>query len=85
LHCRRLALFIRCAAEVLATPFVARMVEVLPEWRGMDVLAECDARKLPRVAGWMRACLGRPSAQLTGPRKQELVDGLVAWEWSHAV
>ncbi|KAF6251488.1 hypothetical protein COO60DRAFT_611407 [Scenedesmus sp. NREL 46B-D3] len=72
-------------AEVLATPFVARMVQVLPEWRGMDVLAECDVRKLPRVAGWMRACLGRPSAQMTGPRKKELVDGLVEWEWSHAV
>jgi glutathione S-transferase len=72
-------------AEVLSTPFVARMVEVLPEWRDMDVLAECDARKLYRVAGWMRACMARPSAQLTGPNRKELVDGLVEWEWSHAI
>lgn len=72
-------------AEVLCTPFVARMVEVLPEWREMDVLAECETRKLHRVAGWMRACLARPSAQLTGPKRKELVDGLVEWEWSHAM
>jgi hypothetical protein len=28
------------AAEVICTPFVSRMVEVLPDWRGLDVLAE---------------------------------------------
>lgn len=72
-------------AEVLCTPYVARMVHTLPEWRGVDVLAECEGRKLGRVAGWMRACLTRPSAQLTGPDRKELVDGLVEWEWSHAV
>lgn len=72
-------------AEVICTPFVARMVEVLPEWRDVDVLAECETRKLHRVAGWMRACLARPSAQLTGPNRKELVDGLVEWEWSHAI
>ena len=72
-------------AEVLCTSYIARMVHTLPEWRDMDVLAECEARRLHRVAGWMRACLARPSAQLTGPNKKELVDGLVQWEWSHAV
>lgn len=72
-------------AEVLCTPYVARMVQTLPEWRDMDVLSECEARKLHRVVGWMRACLARPAAQLTGPNRKELVDGLVEWEWSHAV
>lgn len=72
-------------AEVLCTPFVARMVHTLPEWRGVDVLQECEDRKLHRVAGWMRACLARPSAQMTGPNRKELVNGLVEWEWSHAV
>jgi glutathione S-transferase len=72
-------------AEVLCTPYVARMVLSLPEWRGMDVLQECEGRKLVRVAGWMKACLARPAAKLTGPNRKELVDGLVEWEWSHAV
>jgi hypothetical protein len=72
-------------AEVLCTPYVARMVLSLPEWRGMDVLQDCEGRKLVRVAGWMRACLARPAAKLTGPNRKELVDGLVEWEWSHAV
>jgi hypothetical protein len=72
-------------AEVLCTPYVSRMVLSLPEWRGMDVLQECEGRKLGRVAGWMKACLARPAAKLTGPNRKELVDGLVEWEWSHAV
>eukprot|EP00879_Flechtneria_rotunda_P011732 GHRR01012253.1.p1 GENE.GHRR01012253.1~~GHRR01012253.1.p1 ORF type:complete len:264 (+),score=87.09 GHRR01012253.1:401-1192(+) len=72
-------------AEVISTPFIVRMVEVLPEWRDMDVLAECERKRLVRVAGWMRACLARPSAKLSGPERRELVDGLVEWEWSHAV
>jgi glutathione S-transferase len=72
-------------AEVLCTPYVARMVHTLPEWRNMDVLAEAEARGLSRVAGWMRACLARPAAKMTGPDRKELVDGLVEWEWSHAV
>lgn len=62
-----------------------RMVQVLPEWRGLDVLAACDARKLGRVAGWMRACLARKSAQLVGPRQHELVSGMAENEWSHQV
>lgn len=72
-------------AEVMCTPWIARMVYTLPEWRDMDVLAECEARGLLRVAGWMRACLARPTAQKTGPNRAELVEGLVEWEWSHAV
>lgn len=72
-------------AEVLATPYVARLVQVLPEWRGIDVLAECEAASLHRVAAWMRACLERPSAKLTTPGQQELMEGLVSSEWSHAL
>jgi glutathione S-transferase len=72
-------------AEVLCTPYVARMVHTLPEWRNLDVLAEAESRGLHRVAGWMRACMARPAAKMTGPDEKELVDGLVEREWSHAV
>lgn len=71
--------------QVLCTPYVARMVSVLPDWRNIDVLQECEDAQLHRVAGWMRACLARPSAQMTAPDRKELVEGLVEWEWSHAV
>lgn len=67
-------------AECLCTPYVARMVEVLPECRGLDVMAECERRGLDRVAGWMAACLERPSARQTSPTKTELVSGLADWE-----
>jgi glutathione S-transferase len=70
-------------AEVLLTPWVARMVEVLPEWRGVDVLEECKARRLEHVAGWMRACLARPSAKATSPRNAELLHELAEAEMSH--
>ncbi|KAF8072808.1 GSTU2 [Scenedesmus sp. PABB004] len=72
-------------ADLLASPHIARMVDALPEVRGLDVLAECEARKLSRVAGWMRACLARPSAQLVSPKREELAAGHAAWEWSHAM
>lgn len=72
-------------AEVLCTPFVARMVHVLPEWREVDVLAAAKEKGLQRLVEWMEACLERPSARMTGPRKDELVEGLAEWEWSHAM
>jgi len=72
-------------AEVCCTPFVARMAQVLPEWRGVDVMQLCKDKGLSRVVGWMQACLERPSARLTGPKKDELVEGLAEWEWSHAM
>jgi glutathione S-transferase len=54
-------------------------------WSMTSADQECEGRKLGRVAGWMKACLARPAAKLTGPNRKELVDGLVEWEWSHAV
>jgi glutathione S-transferase len=72
-------------AEVSCTPFVARMVQVLPEWREVDVMQLCKDKGLSRMVSWMEACLQRPSARLTGPKKDELVEGLAEWEWSHAM
>jgi glutathione S-transferase len=71
-------------AEVVCTPWVARMVEVLPEWRSMDVMVECDKAHLSKARDWMAACLARPSAAATCPAKEQLVEGLAAREWSRA-
>lgn len=72
-------------AEVSATPFVARMVQVLPEWRGMDVIDACRQRRLERAAAWMEGCLARPSAKMTDPTSDELLNGMAEWEWAHAM
>ncbi|GBF93195.1 hypothetical protein Rsub_05927 [Raphidocelis subcapitata] len=70
-------------AEVAATPWIARLAHVLPEWRGIDLLAECRRVGAHRVAEWMAACLARPSAARTDPGR-DLIDGLVSSEMAHA-
>jgi glutathione S-transferase len=69
-------------AETSCTPFVERLMNVLPEWRQVDVMAICAERKLLRLALWMRACVLRPTAIETSPGSQELINGLVSREWS---
>lgn len=66
--------------QVACAPWVARLALVLPEWRGLDVAAECRRRGAGRVAAWMDACLARPSAARTDPSKAELLTGLVQAE-----
>lgn len=72
-------------AEVALTPWVARMIEVLPDWRGVDVMQLAADQKLNRLISWMKACMDRPSAKMTDPTSEALIQGLVDWQWSHAI
>lgn len=71
-------------AEVACTPWIARLALVLPEWRGFDVVQECRAAGLERVAAWAVACLERPSAVRTDPSQSDLIGGLVQAEAAKA-
>ncbi len=68
--------------EVATTPYVNRMVQLLPEWRGVNVFEEASQRRLNRLVMWMEASLERPSAKMTDVPAEDLVNGMIDREWN---
>ena len=47
-------------AEVVTAPFMLRILDTLPELRGLDVLALCDKWGCRRLGVWVKAIASRP-------------------------
>ena len=60
-------------AECVAAPWVQRMLLMLPYWRNMDILDECEQRGLSCTARWLRAVAARPSVIETACEEAEMV------------
>ncbi|KAK9834181.1 hypothetical protein WJX81_006244 [Elliptochloris bilobata] len=60
-------------AELSTSPFVRRMLVVLPHYRGYDAMAVAGVRKLTRLKAWLEASLARPSLKHTTPSDEVVI------------
>lgn len=59
-------------AEVVAAPWVERMLEMLPHWRGLDLPLLLQQNGLERTRKWMLAIAARPSVTESSAGVEEM-------------